>query len=121
MKDMSQFENKTVIVTGGAAGIGRAVVEALAVQGAHVYAADINEAGLKAVADSNSTVPPVQLSVSQQQEIQQVLDRVLADHGHLDIMINNAGIGLAGDFNSTSICFTERNCCREPVNFTRSL
>jgi short-subunit dehydrogenase len=108
MKDMSQFENKTVIVTGGAAGIGRAVVEALAARGAHVYAADINEAGLKAVADSNSTVTPVQLNVSQQQEFQQVIDRVLADYGHLDIMINNAGIGLAGDFNSTSMADLEK-------------
>ncbi len=101
MKKISGFENKTVIVTGGAAGIGRGIVEALAQQGAIVYATDINEDGLKAIADSIATIIPVKLNVTQQQEFQQVIDQVLEDHGHLDIIINNAGIGLAGDFNDT--------------------
>jgi len=100
---MSQFKNKTVIVTGAAAGIGRAVVEALAARGAHVYATDINEAGLKTISDSIQTIVAVKLDVSQLREFQQVIDRVLADHGRLDIIINNAGVGLAGDFNNTSI------------------
>ncbi|NCF20084.1 MAG: SDR family NAD(P)-dependent oxidoreductase [Haliea sp.] len=108
MKEKSQFENKTVIVTGGAAGIGRAVVEALAARGALVYAADINEAGLKAITDSVPAVIPVKLNVSQQQDFQQVIDQVLADQGHLDIIVNNAGIGLAGDFNQTSLADLEK-------------
>ena len=108
MNKTSEFENKTVIVTGGAAGIGRGIVEALAEQGAIVYAADINEAGLKALTDSVPGIVPVTLNVSQQQDFQRVIDQVLADHGHLHIIINNAGIGLAGDFNDTPMAELEK-------------
>jgi len=105
---MSEFANKTVIVTGGAAGIGRGIVEALADCGAIVYAADVNEAGLDALAISVPGVIPVKLNVSQRQDFQRVIDQVLADHGRLDIIINNAGIGLAGDFNDTSMADLEK-------------
>jgi short-subunit dehydrogenase len=108
MKDLPQFKNKTVIVTGGAAGIGRALVEALVDCGAHVYAADINEAGLQVIADSCPGVTPVKMNVSQQQDFQQVIAQVIADHGQLDFIINNAGIGLAGDFNETSMADLEK-------------
>lgn len=108
MKKMPGFENKTVIVTGGAAGIGRGIVEVLAAQGAIVYAADINEEGLQAVAKAAETIIPVKLDVTQQQDFQQAIDQVLAEHGHLDILINNAGVGLAGDFNDTTIADLER-------------
>ena len=103
MKDSAQFASKTVIVTGGAAGIGRALVEALASRGAIVYAADINEAGLESVAQSSPNITPIKLNVSQQQEFQQLIERVLSEHGQLDMIINNAGIGLAGDFNETEM------------------
>jgi len=103
MKSFPSFSGKTAIVTGGAAGIGRGIVEVLAAQGAHVYAADVNEEGLKSVAQASENIVPVKLNVTQQQDFQQAIDQVLADHGRLDILINNAGIGLAGDFNATSM------------------
>lgn len=105
---MPEFESKTVIVTGGAAGIGRALVEALVDQGAHVYAADINEAGLADLAQQRPGITPVQFDVSRQQAFQQLIEQVVSEHGQLDYIINNAGIGLAGDFNDTSMAELEK-------------
>lgn len=108
MKKIPGFEDKTVIVTGGAAGIGRGIVEVLAAQGAIVYAADVNEDGLKALAKTAGKITPVKLNVTKQQDFQQAIDQVAAEHGHLDILINNAGVGLAGDFNDTTFADLEK-------------
>lgn len=105
---MSNFSNKTVIVTGAAAGIGRGITTALIDDGAIVYAADIDKAGLDALGQSIPGVIPVILDVSQMEDFQRVIDQVLSDHQRLDMIINNAGIGLAGDFNETSMADIEK-------------
>lgn len=105
MSTKSSFIDKTVLVTGGASGIGRAVCEALAAAGARVYAADINETGLDDLvqnAGKNGGITAVKLDVSQQKDFQGAIDRVVADHGQLDILINNAGIVVAGAFSETT-------------------
>ena len=50
----------------------------------------------------------MKLDVTLQQDFQRAIDQVLAEHGQLDILINNAGIGLAGDFNDTTIADLEK-------------
>ena len=105
---MSNFSNKTAIVTGAAAGIGRGITTALIDDGAIVYAADIDKAGLDALGQSIPGVIPVILDVSQMEDFQRVIDQVLSDHQRLDMIINNAGIGLAGDFNETSMADIEK-------------
>ena len=99
MKAFPEYQNKTVLVTGGAAGIGRGLCEVLAKQGAIVYAADINEEGLQKLVDSAAAgITPIKLDVSQSQDFKNAIDKVLADHGRLDILFNNAGIAVAGAF-----------------------
>ena len=99
MKKFPEYQNKTILVTGGAAGIGRGLCEVLAKQGAIVYAADINEEGLhKLVETASAGITPVRLDVSQAQDFKNAIDKVLADHGRLDILVNNAGIAVAGAF-----------------------
>lgn len=98
MKKFPDYQNKTILVTGGAAGIGRGLCEVLAQQGAIVYAADINEEGLHKLVETAAAITPVRLDVSKAQDFQKAIDKVLADHGRLDILVNNAGIAVAGAF-----------------------
>jgi NAD(P)-dependent dehydrogenase (short-subunit alcohol dehydrogenase family) len=101
----SSFKEKTVLVTGGASGIGRALCEAFAAAGARVYAADINETGLKelvADAEEDRYISALTLDVSQRQDFKKAIGEVLKEHGRLDILVNNAGIVLAGAFSDTS-------------------
>lgn len=110
MKKASEFQNKTVLVTGGAAGIGRAVCEALCVSGAIVYAADINKEGLRRLVDSTheGNISTIEMDVSQRQDFNNAINRIVHEHGRLDMLINNAGIVLGGDFGETSIESIER-------------
>jgi short-subunit dehydrogenase len=100
------FDGKTVLVTGGAAGIGRALCEAFAARAALVYAADINGPALEALVAQSpgpGSITAVSLDVSQCGDFRNAIERVVAEHGRLDILINNAGIVVAGDFNDTSL------------------
>jgi NAD(P)-dependent dehydrogenase (short-subunit alcohol dehydrogenase family) len=83
------LEGKSVLVTGGARGLGAAICRELARAGAKLIVADLNESGAKAVAESLH-VPgrAVRLDVTQEGEIAVVLDRV----GRLDVLVNNAAI-----------------------------
>jgi short-subunit dehydrogenase len=111
MSATQRFEGKTVLITGGAAGIGLGLCDAFAARGAIVYAADINEAGLEALASKprgSGSITPVKLDVSQFDDFRNAIARVVKEHGQLDILINNAGIAVAGDFNDTSMDEIER-------------
>lgn len=96
-------KDKTVIVTGGAAGIGRGICEILSEHGAIVYAGDINEQNLEAIHAANPTIKPIRMNVSREEDFKQAIEQVVAEHGRLDILINNAGIALAGSFIDTSM------------------
>lgn len=102
MTDSKSFTGKTVIVTGGASGIGLGLCRLLDERGAFVYAADINEQRLQEIAAAGSNITPLKLDVSNEQDFIDAIARVVSDHGQLDILVNNAGIALAGDFAETS-------------------
>ncbi|MDO4258201.1 MAG: SDR family oxidoreductase [Actinomycetaceae bacterium] len=89
-------ENKVAIVTGGARGLGYAMAEALAAQGAQVVIADIDSTALaeaeKSFADSGLTVASRVADMSKVSDIDALIDGVVSDFGHLDILVNNAGI-----------------------------
>ena len=85
---MERLKGKTVIVTGGAGGIGRAGVELFAAEGAHVIIADINENEGKATASAVGGVF-VQCDVSNSEDVRKV---IAAANGKLDVLYNNAGV-----------------------------
>ncbi|KPF89204.1 SDR family NAD(P)-dependent oxidoreductase [Novosphingobium sp. AAP93] len=89
-----RFHNKTVVVTGAASGIGRATALLFAAEGAKVYAADIDEAGLaQTAAESNGEVHTVRCDVCNCEDIKALMDRAAAETGGIDAVFNNAGAG----------------------------
>ncbi len=98
---MKQFKDKIAIVTGGAAGIGRALGEELARSGAVVVIADINAEKAEQTANeinkAGGRVKAKQLDVTKAEDIQNLVDETVNEHGKIDYMINNAGIGLMGE------------------------
>ncbi|MBB5686758.1 SDR family NAD(P)-dependent oxidoreductase [Sphingobium boeckii] len=91
-----RFQGKTVLVTGGAGGLGRAYALAFAREGAFLILADINEAGLAETKDmvealgSGASVHRVDMAV--EADIEALGRDVLATHARLDVLINNAGL-----------------------------
>ncbi|MCJ8159678.1 SDR family NAD(P)-dependent oxidoreductase [Sphingomonas sp. LaA6.9] len=93
-----RFSGKTVLVTGGAAGLGRAYALAFGREGAHLILADINEDGM---AETRTLVEGVggsaechSVDMSSEADINALADKVLAAHDRLDVLINNAGLHL---------------------------
>jgi 3-oxoacyl-[acyl-carrier protein] reductase len=90
------LQDKLVVITGSGRGIGRAMALAFAERGAHVALVDLNAADLEITRDQCSargvTARTYVCNVSQEAHVIATLDRVVADFGRLDVMINNAGI-----------------------------
>jgi NAD(P)-dependent dehydrogenase (short-subunit alcohol dehydrogenase family) len=80
-----------VIVTAAAAGIGRAIAEAFAGQGARVQVCDVDETALKDFRSANAKIGAELVDVSRQSELERWLDLALSDFGGLDVLVNNAG------------------------------
>lgn len=108
MSDPKYFSGKTVIVTGGASGIGLGLCEVLDGRGAIVYAADTNAQRLDEIADGPGNIRPLALDVSKEDNFLQAIQHVVREHGKLDILVNNAGIALAGDFSETPVSDIEK-------------
>ena len=94
---MTSFAGKNVLITGSASGIGRLMAQKIAARGANVIMWDINLAGLESLSDQIQrwgfkASAYHQCDLSDRDEIQETAHRVLSEHGHVDVLINNAGI-----------------------------
>lgn len=101
---MKRFQEKTILVTGAASGIGRATALAFAREGAQVVVSDVNHQGgqetVALIAKENGTAIYLHADVSQKSDVIDLVQKSLDRFGKLDIAINNAGIG--GDFLPTA-------------------
>lgn len=94
---MFDLKEKVAIVTGGASGIGLATVEAFLKKGAKVILSDVNEkAGKKAIENLKSLgeVAFVYADVSKENDIENLVKKTVEKFGRLDVLFNNAGIGV---------------------------
>jgi 3-oxoacyl-[acyl-carrier protein] reductase len=91
-----QLTHKTVAITGGGRGIGRALAERFGRDGAQVALLDVNAADLEttrsALEAAGVAARSYQVNVSVEEEVVAAMDRIVADFGGLDVMVNNAGI-----------------------------
>jgi len=88
-----RLEGKVAIITGGAMGIGEAIVRLFTKHGAKVIIADFaDEAGKNLAEQLSPRATYVHCDVSKEQDIRAVVDLAVEKHGQLDIMYNNAGI-----------------------------
>ena len=94
---IADLTRKNALVTGGGQGIGRGIALKLAEQGADVAIADINDSGAGEVVDEIRDMArksfAVQIDVTSNDSVSAAIGQVIEDFGHLDILINNAGIG----------------------------
>lgn len=93
------LEGKAAIVTGGASGIGRACVEALAEAGAKVVVADVDSDGATRAASEVEPAPPGEVvaavvNVTDKGSVEAMIRTTLDAFGKLDILVNNAGINI---------------------------
>jgi 3-oxoacyl-[acyl-carrier protein] reductase len=87
------LENKVCIVTGGGRGIGQATAEKFIGESATVIIADFDEATGTATAEYlGDQCSFVKTDVSQSESVKSLIKRVKADHGSIDVIVNNAGI-----------------------------
>lgn len=86
------LDGQTALVTGAARGIGRAIADALAANGARVAYADIDLETVRESASRFSNAMAVRMDVTSETEVDAVLEKILGQYGRLDILVNNAGV-----------------------------
>ena len=104
---MSSLESKVVAITGTASGIGRALALDLAQRGCHLALSDVDEDGLASVRKEASQygtkVTAQRVDVASRQAVFDWAEQVVADHGSVNIIINNAGVAITGTVAELSI------------------
>lgn len=101
---MREFAGKTAVVTGGASGIGLAMVERFASEGMNVVLADIQEDALEAqvqrLEQEERSVMGIVVNTMQRESLQRARDEVIERFGNIHILCNNAGVLSREDANN---------------------
>jgi short-subunit dehydrogenase len=104
--NVKDLEGRVAAVTGAASGIGRSLAVELAGRGTHLALSDIDEAGLaQTVAlceGSGVEVTSQRLDVADRRAVDAWADQVVADHGRVNLVVNNAGVALVADVEDMS-------------------
>lgn len=91
------FAQSIVLITGGGAGIGAALAAALSRQGARVIVADLNVANAQTLVGRGDAIEALALDVRDAAAVAGLIAGIVARHGQLDYLFNNAGISVCGD------------------------
>lgn len=94
MTNQYQFDGQNAIVTGGCNGIGRATAIMLAEAGAHVFVGDVKHLEENKETFTRLGIVEVMCDVRQESQVQALIEQVVDQYGGINILVNNAGIGL---------------------------
>jgi NAD(P)-dependent dehydrogenase (short-subunit alcohol dehydrogenase family) len=104
---MKPFQNRVAIVTGGGMGLGQALCEELARQGAMVVIADLDSDAASQVAQRlqqiGAQAQAMHIDVANEAEVAHLIEHTVAEYGRLDYLFNNAGIAIGGDARDLSV------------------
>ena len=104
---MKSFRDKQVLITGAGSGIGRATALAFAAEGASLWLSDMNDQGNEETAAlisrAGGRAKALHCDVADEASVRAMADQVHAEIPALDILMNNAGIGVAGRFLDTTL------------------
>ena len=99
---MGRVQDRVVIVTGGAGGIGAAACRAIAAEGGKVLVADLDAGRAKAVADAiaaeGGSADSIGVDVTDRAQVRAMIEKAVAAFGRLDVIFNNAGMNRPRDF-----------------------
>ncbi|HWS90032.1 MAG TPA: SDR family NAD(P)-dependent oxidoreductase [Pyrinomonadaceae bacterium] len=106
MAERMRLEGKAAVITGAAGGIGRAIAVSLARRGCHLALADIDEAGTAGTAElvrsSGVRASRHRLDVADRAAVADLPAQVAAEHGGVNLLVNNAGVAVGGTFEQVS-------------------
>jgi NAD(P)-dependent dehydrogenase (short-subunit alcohol dehydrogenase family) len=86
------LNHQVALVTGAARGIGQAIADTLAANGARVIYSDINDTGVQEAARKSPGCRAMALDVTNADQVEAIMGRILQEFGRLDILVNNAGV-----------------------------
>jgi NAD(P)-dependent dehydrogenase (short-subunit alcohol dehydrogenase family) len=103
---MGRLEGRVALVTGAAVGIGQATAQLFAEEGAWVFLADANEAGVvaasAALSENGLRATPIATDVSRGQDVTQLFRSISSTAGRLDVIVSNAGVNVRSDLRHLS-------------------
>ena len=97
------FENKVVVVTGAAGGLGKAIVQSFAKSGARVVACDLKNTDEKIgdIKNDGSSITAYDFDITDADETKKTMKKIVEEIGDIDILVNNAGINVGPEQRKT--------------------
>ncbi|WP_448502324.1 SDR family NAD(P)-dependent oxidoreductase [Sphingomonas sp.] len=109
---MARFQDRSIVVTGGGSGIGRAASLLFAAEGGRVLVADITDGAeetVRMIAEAGGTARAIRADAGDESDVVRMIDRAVETHGGVDVIFANAGIsgGMANIFDTDAALFAD--------------